>query len=123
MNMHKSVLVAFGLAMLSGCGSAPEPVKPLAPAYVPPKPPVAPKPAAPKPAPPPVMKPVVEDACGAKDMQYLIGKPKTEIPIPLNPALRRVACSTCAVTMDYNPQRQTITFDANTGIVTAVRCG
>jgi hypothetical protein len=120
MSLKRVVFVALSLVLISGCGSAPEPAKPPVPA-APPK--VAVKPAPPAPPTPPVMKPVVEDACGAKDMQYLIGKPKTEIPVPLNPALRRVACSTCAVTMDYNPQRQTITFDTNTGLVTSVRCG
>jgi hypothetical protein len=118
MSLKLALSVALSLALISGCGSAPEPAK--APVPIAPPKPVAVKPA---PPPPPVMKPVVEDACGAKDMQYLIGKPKTEIPVPLNPALRRVACSTCAVTMDYNPQRQTITFDTETGLVTSVRCG
>jgi hypothetical protein len=70
-----------------------------------------------------VMKPVNPDACGAKDMQYLVGLAKTEIPVPLNPKMRRVVCSTCAVTMDYSPERQTITFDVKTGLVTSVKCG
>lgn len=125
----KTPLIAVSVAALmslslAGCGGAPEPVK------APPAPPPAstvPKTAAPKPpAPPPPVatpRPVEADSCGARDLQYLIGKPRSEIPVPINPALRRVVCSTCAVTMDFNPQRQTIVFDNQTGIVQSVRCG
>lgn len=63
------------------------------------------------------------DRCGAAALQGLIGKPRTEIPVPVNPRLRRVACTTCPVTMDFNPDRLNIFFDAETGAVTEVRCG
>ncbi|WAC48686.1 proteinase inhibitor i78 [Asticcacaulis sp. SL142] len=64
-----------------------------------------------------------DDQCGAKPLQYLIGKPRTEIPVPVHPSKRRVLCSTCAATMDYREDRQTITFDVNTGIIQSIRCG
>ncbi len=68
------------------------------------------------PAPPP-------DECGAQPLQYLIGKPHTQIPVPLNPNRRRVICSSCVMTQDFVPTRQTIIFDSVTGLVREVKCG
>jgi hypothetical protein len=64
-----------------------------------------------------------KDACGASDLQFLIGKPRTDIPIPLQPGRRRVVCSTCPMTQDFVSYRQTIIYDAQTGVVNSVRCG
>jgi hypothetical protein len=91
--------------------------------------PPAPAAAAPAPAPPPPIAaarappPRPTDSCGAIPLQSLIGKPRTDIPVPVNPAMRRVICSTCVVTQDYVAGRQTITYDSQTGLVTSVRCG
>jgi len=63
------------------------------------------------------------DSCGAAALQYLVGKPRTDIPVPVNPGMRRVVCSTCMITQDYVEGRQTITYDTQTGLVTSVRCG
>jgi hypothetical protein len=63
------------------------------------------------------------DRCGANDLQWLVSKPKTEIPVPVDPTKRRVVCSTCVMTMDFNAERQTIVFDVDTGLVKSVRCG
>ena len=63
------------------------------------------------------------DACGAAELQSLVGRPKEEIPVPLEPGRRRVVCTTCPTTQDYSPSRQTIQFDATTGKVTSVTCG
>lgn len=63
------------------------------------------------------------DSCGAYALQYLIGKPRSEIPVPLEPSKRRVLCSTCVATMDFNAQRQTIVFDTETGIIKSISCG
>lgn len=71
--------------------------------------------------PPPSREPA--DRCGAAALQSLIGKPRTEIPVPINPRLRRVACTTCPVTMDFNPERLNIFYDADSGVVKEVRCG
>ena len=91
------------------------------------KPPPAPPPVAEAPPPPPVVSPPQDlgskDSCGADPLQYLIGKPRTDIPVPVNPNLRRVVCSSCAVTMDFNAARQTIVYDSQTGLVRSVKCG
>ncbi|MGA0604362.1 peptidase inhibitor I78 [Phenylobacterium sp. VNQ135] len=83
---------------------------------------------APQPAPPPAPAPVATpapapDACGAQAVQHLVGRPRTEIPVPLKPELQRVACTTCPVTQDSNPNRLNFLFDAETGIIKEVRCG
>ncbi|HEY1426150.1 MAG TPA: proteinase inhibitor i78 [Caulobacteraceae bacterium] len=91
-------------------------------------PPPAPAPVAQAPPPPPPMLSPPQalgsgDTCRADPLQYLIGKPHTEIPPPVNPSLRRVACSTCVLTMDRNAARQTIMYDSRTGLVQSVKCG
>lgn len=80
------------------------------------------------PAPPPVVsapafRPKPADTCGAGALQYLVGKPHTDIPVPVNPSMRRVVCSTCMTTQDYVAGRQTIAYNTQTGLVTSVRCG
>jgi hypothetical protein len=109
-------MAAF-LAM-GACGSPSPPVPP------PPEQATAATPAAPRPAPPvsPRPPPKLSD-CGASALQYLVGKPHTDIPVPVNPGMRRVVCSTCMITQDYVESRQTITYDTQSGLVTSVRCG
>ena len=103
--------------ILAGSCAAPRPAPP------PPAQPAGPAPLDVAPPPPLAVAPPPKDACGAGALQYLIGKPRTEIPVPLQPGLRRVACTTCPVTQDYVPYRQTILYDTQTGLITAVRCG
>lgn len=109
----KPVAIAVILALAACAPSGP----PSAPSYsyVPPAPPPAspPEPAAEAP----------RDACGAYELQHLVGRPKSEIPVPLNPSRWRVACTTCPVTMDYREDRLNIFFDSDTGIVKQVKCG
>lgn len=64
-----------------------------------------------------------KDTCGLADLAWLIGKPKTDIPVPVEPTRRRVYCATCAVTQDFSPERQNIVFDADTGLVVGLNCG
>jgi hypothetical protein len=52
-----------------------------------------------------------------------VGRPRTEIPVPVDPRRRRVVCTTCPRTMDYNPSRLTIEYDSATNRVTKVECG
>lgn len=106
--MKLKILAGAGLALLmASCASE--------------APPPAPPPPAPyRPAPPP---PPSTDQCGAAEAQKYVGRSRTEIPIPVLPALQRVACTTCPVTMDYSPRRLNFFYDAQTGIVKEVKCG
>ena len=63
------------------------------------------------------------DLCKAGEMQWLVGKPKTEIPVPVDVVNRRVTCTTCPVTMDYNPNRLNILYEQSTGVIREVKCG
>ena len=105
--------MALGAALaLAACSSSPTEVTP-APA---PYPAIV---AAPAPAPSPASR----DQCGAADLQNLVGKLRTEIPVPIDPTKQRVACVTCPVTLDFSPQRLNFFFDAATGVIKEVRCG
>ena len=113
--MRRPIAAAGLLLILAACASEPTGPAP------------APPPAAPAPRPPPVTRPPPRppsaDMCGAAEAQHLVGKPRTEIPVPVQPALQRVACNTCPVTMDYNPRRLNFFYDAETGIIKEVKCG
>jgi hypothetical protein len=111
-----SLRVWVAAALLVVAAGCTEPAKP---------PPAPPPPAveAPPPPPPPPPAPVSKDSCGAEPLQYLVGHPHTDIPVPVNPNLRRVVCSSCVITQDFNPARQTIVYDAQTGLVQSVKCG
>ncbi|MGE3302662.1 MAG: I78 family peptidase inhibitor [Hyphomonadaceae bacterium] len=67
--------------------------------------------------------PPAEDQCGAVKMQSLVGAQKSAIPAAPAGAAWRVACTTCAVTMDYRPERLNIFFDEKTGEIKQVKCG
>jgi hypothetical protein len=87
-------------------------------------------PQAPAPAPGPALRsPIprpdiaVRDQCGAADLQGLVGRPRSEIPVPVDPRRQRVACVSCPVTQEYNPGRLNFFFDADSGLIREVRCG
>jgi hypothetical protein len=63
------------------------------------------------------------DMCKAGELQWLVGKSRTEIPVPVDVVNRRVACTTCVITEDYSPYRLNIFFNAQTDVVEQVRCG
>ncbi|MEJ0065879.1 MAG: proteinase inhibitor i78 [Caulobacteraceae bacterium] len=117
----RRVFGVWAVAALMAIGGCAEPAKqappPLAPAAAPPPAPPPQTAAAPTPPPKP------RDSCGAASLQYLVGKPHTDIPVPVNPAMRRVVCSSCMTTQDFVSTRQTITFDSLTGLVTSAKCG
>lgn len=104
-------MVLAVILTLAACAGAPE----AAPAG--PPPPVSQAPTIDLPP------PDAPDSCGAKDLQWLVGKPKSAIPVPTDPSRRRVVCTSCPVTLDYSPWRLNILFDAETGIVKEVKCG
>ncbi len=120
---ERGVLFAFLFLGLASCTTAPE--APVAPPPHPTPPPPVYHPPVVKPAPPPpaAYKPMADDQCGASALQALVGKPRTEIPVPLDPGKRRVVCSSCIVTQEYRSNRQTIVFSSETGIIESVKCG
>ncbi len=63
------------------------------------------------------------DLCRAEENQWLVGKPRSEIPVPVDVVNRRVACTTCPVTEDYSPYRLNIFYNQQTNLVESVRCG
>jgi len=63
------------------------------------------------------------DLCRAAEHRHLIGKPKSEIPVPVEVINRRVVCTTCPVTEDFSAYRLNIFFNAETELVEQVRCG
>jgi hypothetical protein len=104
----RAMLLGAGAWLLAACASdapAPEPSGP-----------------APAPAPPPAPA-ASADQCGAAEARAYVGRPRSAIPVPVLPALQRVACTTCPVTLDFNPRRLNFFYDAATGIVKEVRCG
>jgi len=107
----KHAIVLAGVLVLAACSTAPEPMAPPSPTPAAPPPPAS---AAPQPA---------ADSCGARAMQHLVGRPRTEIPVPVRPEQQRVACTTCAVTLDFSPNRLNFFFDAQTGLIKEIRCG
>lgn len=104
----KRTALGFAILALAACSTPPEPVAP---------------PPAPVAAPVSPVTPEPEDECGAANLQHLVGRPRTEIPIPVRPNLQRVACTTCPVTQDFSPNRLNFFFDAATGLIREVRCG
>lgn len=64
-----------------------------------------------------------EDLCRASQYQGWIGRNRSELPAPPQGAVWRVVCSTCPMTMDYNPVRLNIVHDADSGIIQRVSCG
>jgi hypothetical protein len=63
------------------------------------------------------------DQCRASEYQTLVGQNRSAIPATPAGATWRVTCSSCAVTMDYNPVRMNITYNDATGVVERVTCG
>ena len=68
-------------------------------------------------------RPPLRDTCGAAALAGLIGKARSQIPVPVDLSRRRVACTACPVAPDIRLDRVNILFDAATGLVTKVTCG
>ena len=106
--MKKILMFGAALIALSGCVSEP------------PAPPPAPPPPRPAAPPPPAD---ANDKCGAAEAQRFVGRPRSEIPVPVRPEKQRVLCTTCMATMDFREDRLNFFYDADTGIVKRVTCG
>lgn len=127
MMLKRTIALGLIAAGLYGCASAPEEAPPQR-SQQPPAVAVPSQPSVPAPKPvtqprAPEYKPLANDTCGAQALQNLVGKPRTEIPVPLYPDKRRVVCSTCIVTQEFRADRQTIVFDTDTGLIKSVACG
>ncbi|ATQ43239.1 peptidase inhibitor I78 [Caulobacter mirabilis] len=109
----KKLLAMAAMVGLAGCIPVEKPSAPTMEAA----PPRAERPAEPAPQLPP------PDSCKSADFAYLVGKNRSEIPVPTDPSKRRVTCTTCPMTMDYRPDRLNILYDNETGIVKEVKCG
>ncbi|MDP2764145.1 MAG: I78 family peptidase inhibitor [Brevundimonas sp.] len=61
--------------------------------------------------------------CKADQYQRYIGRNRSELPARPADEVWRVTCTTCPVTMDYNPRRLNILFEQSTGVIREVSCG
>ena len=117
--MRRLLALAGLILAATGCASPPLEEPPFG---APPPPAAAPAPP-PSATPSPPRGPPLADACGAAELQHLLGHPRTEVPVPIDPSRQRVACTTCPVTQDYRPDRLNFFFDAQTGVIREIRCG
>ncbi len=79
-------------------------------------------PAPPPPAPPPPRHAPV-DACGASNLQYLLGRSTSDIPQNYGRNRQRVVSSGSYITDQFDPERLTIMYDEHDGRISRVRCG
>ena len=63
------------------------------------------------------------DACHASRFRYLVGKKRSEMPAKPQDANWRIACTSCAVTLDFSPTRTNVFFDEKTDVIKEVKCG
>ncbi|WP_296169093.1 I78 family peptidase inhibitor [uncultured Brevundimonas sp.] len=61
--------------------------------------------------------------CKADQYQRFVGRNRSELPAKPANETWRVTCTTCPVTMDYNPTRLNILYDEATGVIRQVKCG
>jgi len=62
------------------------------------------------------------ETCDAAAYQFLVGQKETEIEKRRLPGAFRIVCHSCAMTMDFNPQRLTVKLGAD-GKVESASCG
>lgn len=61
--------------------------------------------------------------CKADQYQRFVGRNRSELPAKPASETWRVTCTTCPVTMDYNPTRLNIVYEEATGVIRQVKCG
>ena len=61
--------------------------------------------------------------CKADRYQSFIGRNRSELPPKPANETWRVTCTTCPVTMDYNPSRLNVFYEESSGIIREVKCG
>lgn len=116
--MRRTIAAGALLLVLAACASEPSGPAPTAPSPTSAAPPATTPPQSRPPEPRPGA-----DSCGAAAAQRYVGRPRTEIPIPIQPSLQRVACTTCPITLEYMPRRLNFFYDAETGVIKEVKCG
>jgi Peptidase inhibitor I78 family len=62
------------------------------------------------------------ETCDTEAYQYLVGQKEAQIEKTRLPGVFRIVCHNCAVTMDFNPQRLTVSLGPD-GKVASARCG
>lgn len=72
---------------------------------------------------PPVEEPVVEDACGAAELQHLVGMPASAAEGMTAPGPVRVFRSGQPITMDHRPDRLNVELDARGRRIDRIFCG
>ena len=90
----RAVILSGGLALLAACAANPDASAPDA----------------------------MTDTCGAAGSQGLVGRNIAAVSFPADSNIR-TACTTCAVTQDYRPDRMNVFFDQATGTIERVTCG
>lgn len=61
--------------------------------------------------------------CKADQYQRFVGRNRSELPAAPTGATWRVTCTTCPMTMDFNPERMNVLYNQQTNIIEQVRCG
>jgi hypothetical protein len=61
--------------------------------------------------------------CRAERYQGYVGRNRADLPPRPAGETWRVACTTCAMTMDYSPTRLNILYEERTGVIREVKCG
>lgn len=63
------------------------------------------------------------DRCGASGMGWLVGRPRTEVPVTADLSNRWVRSTAAEAPPGLAPERLNILYDPATGVVTHVQCG
>lgn len=61
--------------------------------------------------------------CRADQYKRYVGRNRSGLPPRPADEVWRVTCTTCPVTMDFNPGRLNILFEESTGVIREVKCG
>lgn len=61
--------------------------------------------------------------CKADQYQRYVGRNRSALPAKPAGETWRVTCTTCPMTMDYNPTRLNILYEESTGLIREVKCG
>ena len=103
MRIHPLAPAAAALALLAACATPP-------PAVVdPPRGPALP--------------PASDDTCRAATYAGLLGEDYRAVPAAPEGRVFRVVCTTCPMTMDFNPNRVNFMYEQATGRVVQLTCG